>query len=71
MKWLSEWYNGKYVQPDNPPHSHVIFGGYFEYHWTARIARAVVAFYSRKWEWIWSMLIALASLWAAIAALKP
>ena len=68
MKWLSEWYNGKLVIPDN--HGLFVFGPHFGYHWTARIARAVVAFYGRKWEWIWSTLIALASLWAAVAALK-
>lgn len=68
MKWLSEWYNGKMVVPES--HGFVIFGPHFEYHWTARIARALVAFYLRKWEWIWTTLIAVASLWVAVLALK-
>lgn len=69
MKWFKDWYNGKLVIPAN--HGLLVFGPHFEYHWTARIARAVVAFYLRKYEWIWSTLIGLAGLWAAIAALKP
>ena len=67
MKWLREWYYGRLIEPDN--NGIFIFG--FEYHWTARIARAVVAFYRRKWEWIWSTLIALAALWVAVLSLKP
>ncbi len=71
MKWLSEWYNGKLVQPHNPPDSYLIFGPHFQYHWTARIARAVVAFYIKNWQWLWGTAIGLAGLWVAVLSLKP
>ena len=70
MKWLGKWYHGRWTQPYNPPNGLVIIGGHFEYHWTARIARAVVSFYLKNWQWVWGTVIALAALWVSVLSLK-
>lgn len=42
-----------------------------QHHWTASLVRALVAFYLRHWQWLWTTLIALAAAVAGFLALKP
>ena len=72
LKWLSEWYNGSWTKVDQlKPNEYVTFSGGLEYHWTAQIARALVSFAQKKWEWIVGTAIALAALWVSVLSLKP
>lgn len=43
---------------------------YTEYHWSAKIARAIVGFYLHHWQWVWSTAIGVIGLYVAIIALK-
>ncbi|SAK88842.1 hypothetical protein AWB80_06195 [Caballeronia pedi] len=46
---------------ENDPTSRFIFlpGFTIEYHWTARLARALVGFYQRNWQFLWATSIAV------------
>jgi len=74
LKPIRRWYNGtpKTTVIENDPNSMVFFGPIFstEYHWTARLARALVAFYLKHWQWIWTTVIAVSALFVAVLALK-
>ena len=79
MSWrtaIKRWYYGTTVNIDaklnTRPDSPLIFMGHTRttYHWTARIARAVVSFYLRHWQFLWTIAVAVATLLAAVAALK-
>jgi hypothetical protein len=69
---IKRWYNGEQKIRKNDPESLVSFvpGVYTEYHWSAKIARAIVAFYLRHWQWVWGMIIAIVSLYISVLALK-
>jgi len=56
---------------DNDPDSSVVIlpGFYTEYHWTARIARALVGFYKRNWQFLWTTVIALVAAYIGYLAL--
>ena len=41
------------VSDENDPDSPGVF------HWTARLARLLMSFYTAHWKWIWTILIAL------------
>ena len=60
---VKRWYNGKSkVQEfENNLDSSVLFLPYLytEYHWSAKIVRAIVSFYIRHWKWIWTSIIAI------------
>ncbi|CAN7761207.1 hypothetical protein LJR296_006970 [Cupriavidus necator] len=64
---VRRWYEGdtRIQEFDNDPDSPVVIlpGLYTEYHWTATVARALVAFYQRHWQWLWGILIAVATLY--------
>jgi hypothetical protein len=52
MKRIQGWYQGKYIPHRNDPASGLfIYGGYYERHWTARLARWAIGFYMREWKW--------------------
>jgi hypothetical protein len=78
MQWirdkLANWWNGRvvFVEFDNDPESSLVIlpTWHTEYHWTAIVARACVKFYLAQWQFVWSTIIGLIGLWAAIAALK-
>lgn len=74
LRAIKRWYDGRTVIQEfenDPQSSAVIFPMvYTEYHWSAKIARAVVGFYSRNWQWLWGAGIAIASLYVAVIALK-
>lgn len=71
---IKRWYNGesKMQEFDNAPDSSIVIMPYFytEYHWSAKIARAIVGFYLRHWQWVWSTIIAVLGLYVAVLALK-
>lgn len=67
---LKQWYEGRYVPPDNPPGSGVIFlMGHYERHWSARAAHAVASFWLKEWKWIIGTTIAVAGLALALSKL--
>lgn len=76
MKRLNRWYNGetKIMEFENDPSSSVVIfpAFYTEYHWSAKIARALVAFYLKHWQWLWLAVVAVATLYYTyLGAVKP
>lgn len=71
---IKSWYNGqeKLVEFENDPHSSIIIMPPVrtEYHWSAKAVRAVVTFYVKHWQWVWSTATAVVSVYVAIRALK-
>lgn len=69
---IKRWYNGetKMDEPIIGPDFFMVSPPYTEYHWTARVARAVVLFCFRHWQWVWGTAIALAGLYVAVLSLK-
>lgn len=70
---LRVWYRGTYVPPpDNDPNSHVVFIGCSIYVQPrlARFMGAVIAFYFRHWQWVWSTVLGIAGLYVAVLTLK-
>lgn len=68
---VRQWYEGELVSYGNDPSSQVVLmGGWQRRHWTAATARAIVEFYLRHWQWIWTTIIAVSGLVAAVLALK-
>lgn len=71
---IKRWYEGetKLHEFENDPNSSVLIMPlvYVEHHWSAKIARAVVGFYLRHWQWLWSTMIAVVGLYFAALALK-
>lgn len=71
---IQRWYNGesKILDFENEYDSSTIIMPfiYTEYHWSAKIARAIVSFYLRHWQWIWSTIMTGIGLYVAIIALK-
>ena len=59
-KPMHRWYFGETRDVGDP-----LPGGqtlYFQhYHWTAKVARGIVAFYLRNWKWVWTTLISCAA----------
>ena len=65
---IKRWYEGKYVPPDNPPNSIVVFPmGHYERHWSSRLVHAIVKFWVKEWKWLLSFIIATIGLVVAIA----
>jgi hypothetical protein len=76
LKRIRAWYEGthKTIRHDNDPGSDVWFMPSFvtEYHWTARFAHALVEFYLRHWQWLWTTVIAVGGLMLSVyLALRP
>ncbi len=70
---ILKWWEGKYIPPEpNDPDCPIVFisVGYYERHWSAKFVSTLIGFYRKHWQWIWSTIIAVASLYAAILALK-
>lgn len=73
LQWLRNWYDGELViEPNEPDSVFILPFMYKRYHWTARVARIVVPFYLKNWQWLWlwGTIIAAASLWVAVVSLK-
>lgn len=63
---LQVWWNGRFIPYENNPSSGVFFiGGDYEWHWTARAARAVAFFLQREWKWMIGTALAVAGLLVA------
>lgn len=64
---IRKWYEGRWVPYENPPGSQVhIFGGEYERHWTASVARVLVTFYLAHWKWLWGFAASLVVLWSRL-----
>lgn len=60
---IMRWYDGKYIPPDNPPDSSLIFlMGHYDRHWSSRLVHMLVGFYFEHWKWLLPFLVALSSL---------
>ena len=64
---IKQWYDAesKVHEFENDPNSSLVFmpSSYTEYHWSAKVARAIVSFYLRHWQWVWGTTIALVGLY--------
>lgn len=61
---LCRWYSGYYVRidPDEPETiggMGVMYETRKEFHWAAKSARSIVAFYFKYWKWLWGIAAAL------------
>lgn len=74
LRQIKRWYQGetKLHEFENDPNSSVWFAPYpyTDHHWSAKVVRALVAFYLRNWQWVWATTIAVLSLYVAVRALK-
>ena len=69
---IKRWYNGNPAAINMPSHreGNVVFIGGpisagIKYHWTAKIARVVVNFYFKNWQWLWGIFVAvILGIWA-------
>ncbi len=60
---IKRWWNGTYVPFKNKANDRAyLIGGTQEFHWTARVARAVVGFLLREWKWVIGTLLAVVGL---------
>lgn len=71
---IKNWYEGegKFQTFENDPDSNIFIAPiiYTDFHWTAKIARILVKFYLRNWQWLWGTVIAIVALYVAIKGLK-
>ncbi len=60
-QWIKQWWQGKYINPPEPRmhDSWVVMDGYYERHWTSKVAHKVVQFYIEHWKFIWGSLVAI------------
>lgn len=67
FKAIKRWYEGeaKMTEAEVGPNHMFIPAAYTEYHWTARVARAVVQFYLTHWKWLWGAAITLLGIYVA------
>lgn len=68
IDFLNKWYHGTtkvehFDELNEEPSGYVLPLVFIEYHWTSRIARGLVDFHLRHWQFIWGTVIALASLY--------
>jgi len=60
---IKRWYAGKYIPPENPPDSSLIFlMGHYDRHWSSRLTHTLVEFYFEHWKWLLPFLVALSAL---------
>ena len=65
---VRSWYDGRPISHDDPPRSSVVLIGFaYRRHWTAAVARSLVSFWLRHWQWIIGTVIAVAGLLAVTA----
>ena len=63
LRAVRSWYDGRPTPYDNPPGSSVVLLGVsYQRHWSALVARALVAFWLRHWQWIMGTMIAVAGI---------
>jgi len=48
LKTIRNWYSGEVKVHQN------VVGIYTKRHWTAKVARHMVTFYLKNWQWLWS-----------------
>ena len=71
---IKRWYDGepKMHEFENHPNSSAFFMPmpYTEYHWSAKVARAIVGFYFRHWQWVVTTIIAVVAIYVSVLSLK-
>ncbi|HHQ4757400.1 hypothetical protein [Aeromonas hydrophila] len=74
IKHIKDWYNGEVkideFDNDSDGSLYIMPMIYTKYHWTAKIARNIVSFYLKHWQWVWTTTLGFFTLYAAILALK-
>ncbi|KRG70440.1 hypothetical protein [Pseudoxanthomonas dokdonensis] len=67
---IERWYKGEIKETGGyqAPGILLLPKRHVEYHWTARVARTLVAFYLKHWQWIWGSAIALLGIYVAYLA---
>lgn len=59
--YCNKWYNGERknhkIELDSPIRR--VVDTYLQRHWTANIAHTLVNFYSKHWQWIWGIIVAI------------
>jgi hypothetical protein len=66
---IKNWYEGEFIPYENDPNLNIfILGGNQEIHWTAKIARWIISFWSEHWKFIITILVAVTGLYLK---LKP
>jgi hypothetical protein len=69
-KAVAEWYQGKSHAHHNDPNSQVvIFGWWYERHWTSRTAHVLAEFWLAHWQWVIGTSIAVVGLAVALKKL--
>ena len=73
---IKQWYNGKRVkidngQPDTIGGLPVMQDYRTEYHWTARLVRAIFGFCGTHWQWLITTAISIIAAVAAVLAVCP
>lgn len=68
-KRIADWWRGEYVT--SSPSAEYIFLNHYRWHWTALVARALVAWHSDNWYKFWPILIASLTLLLAYLRFKP
>lgn len=64
---VRNWWDGRFIPYENDPNdSVVIIGGNQEWHWTARVARRIVAFLGKEWKWVIGTILAVIALVIAL-----
>jgi hypothetical protein len=51
IELIKSWYKGTPVDVSG------FINPYFKRHWTAKLARLIVGFYLRYWQWLWGISI--------------
>jgi len=61
LQKIIKWWEGesKMDPPESGPGYVMVPPPYTEYHWRAKVARAIVTFYLRHWQWLWMAAIAI------------
>jgi hypothetical protein len=68
---ISRWWLGEFRPYKNDPDSAVVLiGGRYHRHWTADVAHAIVDFYLRHWQFVWTTALAIVGLVIAALAIK-
>jgi hypothetical protein len=74
LNFIGRWYQRKseiHEFENSPDNSICIWPSfYIDYHWSARGARTLVAFYLQNWQSVWGTTIGLLNLYFAVLALK-
>jgi hypothetical protein len=67
---IQNWYDGTYTAHENRDDSALYFaGGFYERHWTSRVAHAIAEFWGKHWQYAISTGIAVIGIFIALRKL--